>query len=85
MRRYRKTIGWTVRVLVAPVLVVYLISLFLAQLIFEIAEASTRWIIEFAARVEAWETTEPEPEWKLLKDTPPEGWTEIQESDRLDT
>lgn len=90
MRTYRKIVGWTVRVLVAPVLVVYLISLFLAQLIFAVAEASTRWVLEFAARVEEWETAEPAPEWRPLREAVvnPEGWVEMTEQDskeRLDS
>lgn len=90
MRSYRKIVGWTVRVIAFPFLALWLLALIAVNITSAALEASTAYLLEFAARMEEWETAQSAPEWRPLRESVLEqretDWTPIKEEDeRLDT
>jgi hypothetical protein len=65
MRTYRKAIGWAVRIVIAPVLVLWMASLFASRLLAEVMERTLGYAVEFAARVEEWSAQEPDSQWRF--------------------
>lgn len=69
MRTYRKIVGWTFRVILIPVLVLWFLVLFTSRLLAELMEITLSFVMRFAIAIEEWEVGPQETEWRPLKES----------------